>query len=298
MGIISKDSKLMRAGKIALVVALISVVGLSGTFAKYVTGATISDKARVAKWGVTIEPNSEAATSIFKAEYHQNDNPDDPLVAQAYNISAGQDADLIFAPGLKVTGKVSESQFKITGTSETALNFLGNASINLDPDAEKKWIVEKNGKTYFYCPLVITVDNKTIDILKLIDPEQSTDFVTLKEINADSTYANTIKQINDLLSQELGKLFEQPISDLVAPNTDLSGAGAIHWKSMPTITFEWKYDSGTARLQDDTTKTLYSCDVFDTDMGNSVAGDPSLTGPMISVGVGIQAVQANQYPQS
>lgn len=39
----------MRIGVIALIVALISLVGISGTFAKYTTGNSTSETARVAK---------------------------------------------------------------------------------------------------------------------------------------------------------------------------------------------------------------------------------------------------------
>ena len=50
---------LMRIASILFIVTLISTCCVSGTFAKYVTSASASDTARVAKWGVSISGVSD-----------------------------------------------------------------------------------------------------------------------------------------------------------------------------------------------------------------------------------------------
>ena len=66
-----KKNKMMRIASVLLVAVLMSTCAISGTFAKYVTGATGTDTARVAKWG--FESNGQLAiTDLFKTAYDKN----------------------------------------------------------------------------------------------------------------------------------------------------------------------------------------------------------------------------------
>ena len=58
-------NKMMRAASILLVAVLLSTCAISGTFAKYVTTASGTDTARVAKWGVVITANG----NLFNKTY-------------------------------------------------------------------------------------------------------------------------------------------------------------------------------------------------------------------------------------
>ena len=52
-----KNSKLMRASFVLLVLTLITSCFVGGTFAKYVSEGEGTDSARVAKWGVEVTVN-------------------------------------------------------------------------------------------------------------------------------------------------------------------------------------------------------------------------------------------------
>ena len=63
-----KKNRMMRLASILLVATLMSTCTISGTFAKYVTTASGSDTARVAKWGVTVTANG----ALFDHVYEKN----------------------------------------------------------------------------------------------------------------------------------------------------------------------------------------------------------------------------------
>lgn len=95
---ISKNGKTFRIGALLLVVALISTVMLSGTFAKYTSEYAGQDTALVAKWNLTmtdnannsfaISPNTAASLDLFKHAYNGK------IVASAGAIK-------IIAPGVE-----------------------------------------------------------------------------------------------------------------------------------------------------------------------------------------------------
>ncbi len=62
-----KKNKMMRAASALLVLTLLSVCVISGTFAKYVTSVSGNDEARVAKWGFT--QASISLDGLFKDAY-------------------------------------------------------------------------------------------------------------------------------------------------------------------------------------------------------------------------------------
>ena len=61
-----KKNTMMRVASALLVAVLLSTCAISGTFAKYVTTASGSDTARVAKWDVQI---SGIADGLFAKTY-------------------------------------------------------------------------------------------------------------------------------------------------------------------------------------------------------------------------------------
>ena len=66
-----KKNKAMRLASALLVLTLLTTCAISSTFAKYVTKAEGTDKARVAKWG--FEGGSTIAiTDLFKTAYDKN----------------------------------------------------------------------------------------------------------------------------------------------------------------------------------------------------------------------------------
>ena len=111
-----KKNRMMRAASFLLVAVLLTTSVISGTFAKYVTTATGSDSARVAKWGVTITANGE----MFKTNY---DNTAISAVAEEDIVAPGTTGSLVAmtlsgAPEVKVEVKY-ESELTLTGWSHT-----------------------------------------------------------------------------------------------------------------------------------------------------------------------------------
>lgn len=108
-----KKNMFLRVASVLLVLTLLSTCAISGTFAKYVTSASIDNQsARVAKWGVQVSAN---ATNTFYQGYGAGDagvtaNETGTTVWAAENV---------VAPGTKSGEGVS---FSITGTPEVAVN--------------------------------------------------------------------------------------------------------------------------------------------------------------------------------
>ena len=57
-----KKNRMMRLASILLVCVLLTTSVISGTFAKYTSSATASDKARVAKWDIYLEDSAMTET--------------------------------------------------------------------------------------------------------------------------------------------------------------------------------------------------------------------------------------------
>lgn len=126
-----KKNVMMRVASVLLVAVMLTTCVISGTFAKYVTDATGSDTARVAKWGVTVT----ASGTTFAEKY--NDAAD---VAGVKVVSTEK----VVAPGTYG----SLANVEVAGTPEVMVTVTYEATLTL---------------TGFdtYCPLVFTVNGVT-----------------------------------------------------------------------------------------------------------------------------------------
>ena len=133
-----KKNKMMRAASGLLVAVLLTTSVISGTFAKYTTTSTGTDKARVAYWG--FNQNAELNINLFDDTYANVDS---------------ENGDNVIAPG---TSKSTEFGFQyIENTAkdidapEVAYNLTINAVAEgnytaLDANPNFKWTL-KSGKT-------------------------------------------------------------------------------------------------------------------------------------------------------
>lgn len=120
-----KRNLLLRLGLLALVLTLITMPLVSGTYAKYVTTAQGSAQARIAKWGVDIvvDADNMFGSRYYDAEEGQNYAPntvvetnDDQNTA---NISViANNGNKVLAPGTQ-----GHMLFAIFGQPEVAFNF-------------------------------------------------------------------------------------------------------------------------------------------------------------------------------
>ena len=143
-----KKNVMMRVASALLVAVLMTTCAISGTFAKYTTGADADDTARVAKWGVTATVTGEA----FAKEYAADDQNTELTVT----VSSSTE-DKLVAPGTEGTF----TGVALTGTPEVAVQIEKTATITVSG-----WMIDddKNDQTadVFYCPLVFVINGNTI----------------------------------------------------------------------------------------------------------------------------------------
>ena len=131
----------MRVAALLLALTLMTSCFVGGTFAKYTTGDTGSDYARVAKFGVIVNAKNN---TLFTNQYETEDDTfsGEFSVDSAPNGTEGED---VVAPGTK--GEVTS--ISITGTPEVAVDVKVESTVTLSDN----WIVDGE----FYCPIIITV---------------------------------------------------------------------------------------------------------------------------------------------
>ena len=102
--------KARKISVIAMLLCLAVMMGcfLNGTFAKYTTKAEGSDTARVAKWGIELNADSDVFSPTYKA--------DDKSYEVGVNSVESANGEDVIAPG--TSGSMS---FSISGAPETAL---------------------------------------------------------------------------------------------------------------------------------------------------------------------------------
>lgn len=91
-----KKNTMMRIASILLIAVLLSTSAISGTYAKYVSSASASTSARVAKWGVEFVTHSN---DLFKPEYDYKTVP--AGVIATFSVEANTD---VVAPGTSGSG--------------------------------------------------------------------------------------------------------------------------------------------------------------------------------------------------
>lgn len=191
----SKKNWTLRAAVLMFAFVLITSCFVGGTFAKYVTGGSGTDSARVAKFGVTVTANG----TMFAKEYATDDQTVVGTIAKSV-IST----DKVVAPGTKSNGDFVAAT--VTGTPEVAVRVsykLDTATLQLE-----NW---KDGDGKFYCPLVFKV--KTPDGNTVISGMefQTAEAMKAALVNAVAAYTKDY-----------------------APGTDLSGKAAetlaISWE--------------------------------------------------------------------
>ncbi len=138
-----KKNVMMRAASALLVAVLLTTCAISGTFAKYTTSTTGTDKARVAYWG--FDQGASTTIDMFDNEYT--------------NVKATGEVDgfsNVIAPGTKKSttfafGYTNYKTDKIT-KPEVAYNFTVDADItgdydSLDANPNFKWTLKAPGDT-------------------------------------------------------------------------------------------------------------------------------------------------------
>lgn len=231
----------LRIGVIAAVIALITLVGISGTFAKYVyqsdgTGSG-NNQARVAKWGIAVTSSTEDTAGLFKKEYVAGED--------SHNIALSTTNDCIIAPGTSNEVSLAD-MFTISGKPEvnTKLSLSDAAFNGFDGEEWKLDAATRGSDQEFYCPIKITITSANA----------STTFCGL-DYESGTAFTNAL---NDSLSSAAG-------SQIIAAGTDLS-TSVPSFLTNTKIKWEWDF-TGTTR----TAAKIQQSDKYDTYLGNSEA---------------------------
>ena len=133
----------IRLAALLLALVLMTSCFVGSTFAKYVTEGEGEDTARVAKFGVVVEAESD--DGAFATTYDSDSNYSGLTVSSST-------ADNLVAPGTEGNFAALE----ISGTPEVAVEVAYVAEVSLS-DA---WKAEDGS---FYCPIIITVGTDEFD---------------------------------------------------------------------------------------------------------------------------------------
>lgn len=127
-----KKNKMMRTASVLLVLTLLTVCVISGTFAKYTTSVSANDEARVAKWG--FNQTSIELNDLFKDAYDgtvdSSDNAD--VIAPG---TSGSDTFAFTYGGAGTAPEVSYTFAISTDGSTIAQDIKDNANIQWKLDS-------------------------------------------------------------------------------------------------------------------------------------------------------------------
>lgn len=208
-----KKNRMMRVASTLLVAVLLTTCAVSGTFAKYVTSASGSDSARVAKWGVEVGGMKDG---LFKNQYAKDDetNFDNTVVSESK----------VVAPGTKNETGVT---FSLTGKPEVAVDVKFEVKASNGKD-EYKDVFLKQG-TYKDC----TKDKASEDTFEL-DKDYNPVVFTLKDGN-NTLVTGKLADIKEYLEKpELSKQYQV--------GTDLSKICGDACTGTYTLTWAWAID--------------------------------------------------------
>lgn len=215
-----RKNRMMRAASALLVAVLLTTSTISGTFAKYVTTASGSDTARVAKWGVAIEANGET----FAKTYDTHDAGYVSAIAESV-VST----DKVVAPG--TSGEMAS--MTLTGTPEVAVKVTYVADLAISDN----WTVDGGA---FYCPLKINVEGTVVDGATFANKG---DFETAVEnlINGWTKYYAPGEDLSSFADDSVSVSWEWPFStseENDAKDTWLGNQAAAANPATVTLTIE------------------------------------------------------------
>lgn len=265
-----KKNKMLRLASGLLVLTLLTTCIISGTFAKYVTSASGSDAARVAKWGVEVTTSG----SLFEKHYNYAESTDTTITTttESYSVETTTDEgkgnnDKLVAPG---TENETGLTFSITGKPEVAVRIDVKVTDGSgDTDNSPKDVFLAAG-TY--------ADLTTGNSMEITDGESQEDGGDTDTFTVATPYypvKYTLEDgqgkalLTDAKLSEVAEYFENLSGDY-EPNTDLAkaiGNTNTNKSQDGTYILTWKWD-----FTDDTSEEI---DKKDTLLG-SLAADPTI----------------------
>lgn len=236
-----KKNRMLRLASMLMILTLLTTSIVGGTFAKYVTTASGTDTARVAKWGVTIG----AQTELFAESYNGN--------ATGYTDKATVKVDTtgtnLVAPGTEGTGL----GLNVGGTTPEVSYSM---TIKLDSAKVPSLKYTPNGGTATdYAPVKFSVYNDTAPIKENMS---LTDLTTL------------FNGTNKIYEYDVAakKYYMDKDGDGTIADNEKNDANAL--TAAPKIQIKWEWV-----FEDTTNKALYN--ELDTILGDTAAAAAGAT---------------------
>ena len=195
-----KKNKMMRIASVLLVAVLLTTCAISGTFAKYVTTASGTDTARVAKWGVDIDIVSGSG---FSNQYKTHDS----AYTGTVSVKSVDDANVV-APGTSSEDVDGDVTFTISGKPEVAVK------VDIVFDAKNE--IKLAAGDY----LDYTTANSDTDTFTLASEYYPVKF-TLTKDGAAVVTDGTLSDVETALNADTA---------YYAPNQDLAVTYVLTWK--------------------------------------------------------------------
>lgn len=204
-----KKNVMMRAASALLVAVLLTTCAISGTFAKYITTASGTNSARVAKWGVEI---SGMTDGLFKDTYAKDSD-----TSIANTVEASEEA---VAPGTENAEGVT---FSLTGQPEVAVKVdiavKGTAADTITDVVLPAGTYTDWTKAPYTSQFTTTADYNPV-------------VFTLKD-GATALVTGTLAEIETFLEAKTGEY---------GPGTDLSKIFGATGTGNYTLTWAWTFD--------------------------------------------------------
>jgi len=116
----------LKLSVLVMILTLVTLPLVSGTYAKYATEVVASDTARVAKWGVTVSANVQNVFGeAYLAEADGNTSVD--YLTANVTVNSGEDNTDVLAPGTE-----GSFTFGVTGTPEVSVALTYEATVTLE----------------------------------------------------------------------------------------------------------------------------------------------------------------------
>lgn len=212
-------NRTMRVAVLMLALTLITSCFVGGTFAKYITSDSATDKARVAKWGVEV---TAFDNSSFKTEYTGT--------ANAITVKSSND-DKLVAPGTADTEGVS---FSIKGNPEVATKVTIDMVVT--NDVKLSYSANPAGSIYSYYPVVYTLTHTYGAGAWSIAPAVEDTGAAVVTADGVDTITGTLAQIKAVL-------------DKVSAGMTNVAPGYVYDDTF-TLTWAWDFDDDGAGTND------------------------------------------------
>ncbi len=220
-----KKNRMMRVASALLIAVLLTTCSISGTFAKYVTTASASDTARVAKWGVGVSVSVDPFANSY-AKTDGNAISANTVVSATEGTAPNTTQDDVVAPGTSGTF----GTIQITGAPEVEVIAETVVDVELS-DGWKYNSGANNEVDSMYFPLVITVANTVVDL-------SGCDTLEKVEVAIEDAIIKAV--LNDsvqITADDIVTTGRSAIQHYGPNSSDLADASAI------TISWSWPFSS-------------------------------------------------------